>query len=116
MTRQLPSRARWERLFHSPVLFRPVWVRRSRKRITDMLKDYSFEYMRRTPLVAREPIGGVGMITSWNWPINQIVLRVALALATGCAMVLKPSEIAPFSDLLLAEIMCPLNLLGLRMT
>lgn len=51
-----------------------------------------------------EPIGVVGMITPWNWPINQVTLKVAPAIAAGCTMVLKPSEIAPLSSLLMAEI------------
>ncbi|MDQ7080046.1 MAG: aldehyde dehydrogenase family protein, partial [Paracoccaceae bacterium] len=52
-----------------------------------------------------EPIGVVGMITPWNWPMNQTVLKVIPALATGCTMVLKPSEIAPLSGMLFAEIL-----------
>jgi len=50
-----------------------------------------------------EPVGVVGLITPWNWPMNQITLKVIPALATGCTMVLKPSEIAPLSSLLFAE-------------
>jgi aldehyde dehydrogenase (NAD+) len=53
----------------------------------------------------REPIGVVGAITPWNWPINQLVLKVAPAIAAGCTVVLKPSEIAPLSALLFAEVM-----------
>lgn len=52
-----------------------------------------------------DPVGVVGMITPWNWPMNQVTLKVIPALATGCAMVLKPSEIAPLSSLLFAEIL-----------
>ena len=55
--------------------------------------------------VVREPIGVVGMITPWNWPANQMSCKVAAALAAGCTMVLKPSEVAPLSALLLAEIL-----------
>ncbi len=55
--------------------------------------------------IALEPIGVVGLITPWNWPMNQITLKVIPALLAGCTMVLKPSEIAPLSALLLAEIM-----------
>ncbi len=50
-----------------------------------------------------EPIGVCGLITPWNWPINQIALKVVPALATGCTMILKPSEIAPISGMLFAE-------------
>ena len=52
-----------------------------------------------------EPVGVVGMITPWNWPMNQVTLKVIPALATGCTMVLKPSEIAPLSSLLFADIL-----------
>jgi len=54
-------------------------------------------------LVTREPIGVVGMITPWNWPLNQIACKVAPALAVGCTMVLKPSEVAPFSGQIFTE-------------
>ncbi len=70
-----------------------------------ILANYVFEEMRGTTLIAREPIGVCGFITPWNWPINQIACKVAPALATGCTMVLKPSEIAPFSGQILAEIL-----------
>ena len=56
-------------------------------------------------LILREPIGVCGLITPWNWPINQIALKVLAALAAGCTMVLKPSEITPLSGLLYAEIL-----------
>jgi len=68
-----------------------------------ILQNYVFEEMRGTTLIAREPIGVCGFITPWNWPINQMACKVAPALATGCTMVLKPSEIAPFSGIILAE-------------
>ncbi|MBC6436813.1 MAG: aldehyde dehydrogenase family protein [Rhodobacteraceae bacterium] len=55
--------------------------------------------------ILHEPIGVCALITPWNWPMNQIVLKCAPALVTGCAMVLKPSEIAPLSGLLFAEMM-----------
>ena len=70
-----------------------------------ILANYAFEEMRGTTLIAREPIGVCGFITPWNWPINQIACKVAPALAVGCTMVLKPSEIAPFSAYILAEIL-----------
>jgi aldehyde dehydrogenase (NAD+) len=56
-------------------------------------------------VVVKEPIGVCGLITPWNWPINQIMCKVAPALAAGCTIVLKPSEIAPVSATILAEIM-----------
>ena len=75
------------------------------KAIIEVLKTYEFERLQGTTLVSHEAIGVVGMITPWNWPINQIVCKVAPALAAGCTMVLKPSEIAPLSGIVFAEIM-----------
>ncbi len=69
------------------------------------LKDYRFEERIGTTLVVKEPIGVCGLITPWNWPMNQIAVKVAPALAAGCTMVLKPSEIAPFDALIFAEIL-----------
>ncbi len=69
------------------------------------LKNYEFEERNRTTLIIKEPIGVCGLITPWNWPINQIVVKVAPALAAGCTMILKPSEIAPFDAVIFAEIL-----------
>ncbi|GHC24932.1 aldehyde dehydrogenase [Gemmobacter nanjingensis] len=69
------------------------------------LESYAFSQMRGGTCVLREPIGVIGMITPWNWPMNQIVCKVAPALAAGCTMVLKPSEVAPLSGLIFAEIL-----------
>ena len=71
----------------------------------EVLKSYHFEELRGTTLIAKEPIGVCGFITPWNWPVNQIATKVAPALATGCTMVLKPSEVAPFSGYIWTEIM-----------
>lgn len=71
----------------------------------NVLKDYSFEERKGKTLIVREPIGVCGLITPWNWPINQIACKVAPALAAGCTMVLKPSEIAPLNACLLTEIL-----------
>jgi aldehyde dehydrogenase (NAD+) len=71
----------------------------------EILKTYEFEEVRGTTLIAREPIGVCGLITPWNWPINQITCKVAPALAAGCTMVLKPSEVAPLDAMILAEIL-----------
>ncbi|MBB4571814.1 aldehyde dehydrogenase family protein [Rhizobium leucaenae] len=68
-------------------------------------ETFAFEYMQGSTRILHEPIGVVAMITPWNWPINQIACKVAPALATGCTMVLKPSEIAPFNAIVFAEIM-----------
>jgi aldehyde dehydrogenase (NAD+) len=71
----------------------------------EILKTYDFEEKLGKATVRKEPIGVVGMITPWNWPINQITCKVAPAIATGCTMVLKPSEVTPYSAQLFAEIM-----------
>ena len=70
-----------------------------------VLKNFHFQEPRGTTLIVKEPIGVCGLITPWNWPVNQIACKVAPALATGCTMVLKPSEIAPFSAQVWTEIM-----------
>ena len=70
-----------------------------------VLKHYAFSELRGTTLVVKEPIGVCGLITPWNWPINQIACKVVPALAVGCTMVLKPSEIAPFSAQIWAEVL-----------
>jgi len=69
------------------------------------LRDFEFEDVRRTTHVVREPIGVVALITPWNWPVNQVMCKVAPALAAGCTMVLKPSEIAPFDAMLFTEVL-----------
>jgi aldehyde dehydrogenase (NAD+) len=69
------------------------------------LETFEFETTRGTSRIIREPIGVAALITPWNWPLNQIVCKVAPALAAGCTVVLKPSEIAPVSGLIFAEIM-----------
>ncbi len=70
-----------------------------------VLESYQFEEVRGTTQIVREPVGVCGFITPWNWPINQIACKVAPALAAGCTMVLKPSEVAPVDAILFAEIM-----------
>lgn len=71
----------------------------------DALKNMSFLECLGTTQIIKEPIGVCALITPWNWPINQIVVKVAPALAAGCTMVLKPSEIAPFDAIIFAEIL-----------
>jgi aldehyde dehydrogenase (NAD+) len=71
----------------------------------DVLKNFQFEEQHGATLVVKEPIGVCGLITPWNWPINQIAVKVYPALATGCTMVLKPSEVAPFSAYIFTEIL-----------
>ena len=70
------------------------------------LKEFNFDEhfdSKSNNHICYEPIGVCGLITPWNWPINQIALKVVPALATGCSMILKPSEIAPISGMLFAE-------------
>ncbi|MDP3852560.1 aldehyde dehydrogenase family protein, partial [Phenylobacterium sp.] len=71
----------------------------------EVLKTFKFEEDRGPTMLVKEAIGVCGFITPWNWPLNQIVCKVAPAIATGCTMVLKPSEVAPFSGQIFAEIM-----------
>ena len=68
-------------------------------------KDYPFERQQGNTLLVKEPVGVCAMITPWNWPLNQIVCKVAPALVTGCTMVLKPSQLAPFSAQIFAEVL-----------
>lgn len=70
-----------------------------------VLKDFVFEERRGATLVVKEPIGVCGLITPWNWPMNQMAVKVFPALATGCTMVLKPSEKSPFTGQVFAEIL-----------
>ena len=71
----------------------------------EVLKNYSFEEKHGNVTLHREPIGVCGFITPWNWPINQIACKVIPALAAGCTMVLKPSEVAPLNAAIFAEIL-----------
>lgn len=71
----------------------------------DALKNYQFTEERGSTRIVKEPIGVCALITPWNWPINQVVCKVVPALAAGCTMVLKPSELAPFSAAIWAEIL-----------
>ena len=92
----------------------PTWLSKSAqamiglvhlKTAAGVLANYEFAHKRGSTNVVKEPIGVCGFITPWNWPMNQITCKVAPALAVGCTMVLKPSEIAPFSAYLFAEIL-----------
>jgi aldehyde dehydrogenase (NAD+) len=73
--------------------------------IVKVLQSFRFEELKGSTLMRKEPIGVCGLITPWNWPMNQVVAKVAPALATGCAVVLKPSEMAPLSAYLFAQIL-----------
>ncbi|MGA9393037.1 MAG: aldehyde dehydrogenase family protein [Candidatus Sulfotelmatobacter sp.] len=73
--------------------------------VVKVLEEFQFEEIKGSTLMRKEPIGVCGLITPWNWPMNQIVCKVAPALAAGCTMILKPSEIAPLSAYLFAQIL-----------
>jgi aldehyde dehydrogenase (NAD+) len=75
------------------------------KATTETLRRFDFESMHEKSVVVREAIGVAALITPWNWPLNQIVAKVAPALAAGCTIVLKPSEISPLDAMIFAEIM-----------
>ena len=85
----------------------PVVVLRS---YVELLETYSFEEQVKNSLVVREPIGVVAAITPWNYPLHQVVAKVAAALAAGCTIVLKPSEVAPLSAFVLAEVFAAVGL------
>ena len=70
----------------------------------EALETFEFDRHKGTTLITHEPVGVCGLITPWNWPLNQIASKVAPALAAGCTMVLKPSEIAPINAIIFAEI------------
>jgi aldehyde dehydrogenase (NAD+) len=91
----------------------PVWLSNAAqaavgvmhlKQTIQTLKDFEFEKIQGTTGILHEAVGVVGMITPWNWPINQIMCKAAPALAAGCTMVLKPTEIAPLNAVLVAEV------------
>jgi aldehyde dehydrogenase (NAD+) len=71
----------------------------------EVLKAFRFEAQKGETLIVKEPVGVCGLITPWNWPMNQIAVKVFPALATGCTTVLKPSEVSPYSAQIFAEIL-----------
>ncbi|HET8882873.1 MAG TPA: aldehyde dehydrogenase family protein [Solimonas sp.] len=71
----------------------------------EVLKEFRFEELRGATMIRREPIGVCAMITPWNWPMNQVAVKVLPALATGCTMVLKPPQLAPYSAQIFAEVL-----------
>ena len=75
------------------------------KEIVRVLEHFKFEELKGSTLMRREPVGVCGLITPWNWPMNQIACKVAPALAAGCTMVLKPSELAPLSAYMFTQIL-----------
>ena len=92
----------------------PLWLSRAAQapaglahlsEIVKVLGHFKFEELKGSTLMRKEPIGVCGFITPWNWPMNQIACKVAPALAAGCTMVLKPSEIATLSAYLFAQIL-----------
>jgi len=92
----------------------PMWLARAAQaaaglghffEMQKVLGTFRFEELQGSTLMRKEPIGVCGLITPWNWPVNQIACKVAPALAAGCTMVLKPSEIAPLSGYLFTQIL-----------
>ncbi len=73
------------------------------------LTNHKFEYEHGGFIIRHEPIGVCGLITPWNWPVNQVVSKLAPCLATGCTAILKPSEIAPLSSMVITEILDEAN-------
>jgi aldehyde dehydrogenase (NAD+) len=91
----------------------PMWLSKAAQAATGVahlmqtmkiLKDFEFTQVKGTTGIVHEPVGVVGMITPWNWPVNQIMCKAAPAIAAGCTMVLKPSEIAPLNAMLIADV------------
>ena len=92
----------------------PIWLSKAAQAATgqahfatamEILKNFQWEEQKGRYFLRREPVGVCGLITPWNWPINQISCKVAPALAAGCTMVLKPSEVAPINAIVLAEVL-----------
>ncbi|MBS0469866.1 MAG: aldehyde dehydrogenase family protein [Proteobacteria bacterium] len=92
----------------------PMWLSKAAQAATGLghlaetvkiLSNYDFAETRGTTTIVKEPVGVCGLITPWNWPINQIVCKVAPALAAGCTVVLKPSEVAPMNAMLFADVL-----------
>jgi len=79
--------------------------RRHLEELIRTCETFAWQRKKGTTLVNHEPVGVVALITPWNWPINQIVCKAAPAIAAGCTMVLKPSEVTPLNALLFAEIL-----------
>ena len=92
----------------------PIWLSQAAQAATgqkhfattmEILKNFQWQETKGNYLLRREPVGVCGLITPWNWPINQIACKVAPALAAGCTMILKPSEVAPINAIIFTEIL-----------
>ena len=92
----------------------PLWLSKAAQAATgaghfgtfmEVLKNYNFDEDKGTTRLRKEPVGVCGLITPWNWPINQIACKVAPALAAGCTMVLKPSEVSPLNAVIFTEVL-----------
>ncbi|HWM28123.1 MAG TPA: aldehyde dehydrogenase family protein [Woeseiaceae bacterium] len=93
--------APWKLAKHAQAASGPQHI----KAAIEVLKSFAFEETLGTTRVVKEAIGPCALITPWNWPMNQVAVKVAPALAAGCTMVLKPSELAPFDAMIFAEIL-----------
>ncbi|TFZ05633.1 aldehyde dehydrogenase family protein [Ramlibacter henchirensis] len=105
ITKEMGAAIAYARSAHVPVAAEHIRVAR------DNLAAYPFTTRRGSTVIVREPIGVCALITPWNWPLYQITAKVAPALAAGCTVVLKPSELSPLSARLFAQVMhdagCP---------
>ncbi len=104
ISREMGMPSVWSRMIQAGL---PVAASRS---MAAILKGYEFQAPLGTTMVVREPVGVCGFITPWNYPLHQIIGKVAPALAAGCTMVLKPSQLAPLNAFILADIMDKLDL------
>ena len=105
----MQSRLKWELQQVWQGELRPWLVWGHLKAAIRSLSNHEFEYTHGKFIIRHEPIGVCGLITPWNWPVNQVVSKLAPCIATGCTAILKPSEIAPLSSMVIAEILHEAN-------
>jgi aldehyde dehydrogenase (NAD+) len=109
-------KTRYDELAHtiSTEMGAPFWLSKAAQAATgqahfaqalEVLKTFAFEEPRGKTMIVHEPVGVCGLITPWNWPINQIACKVAPALAAGCTIVLKPTEVAPLNAIVFTQIL-----------
>ncbi|WDP89223.1 MAG: aldehyde dehydrogenase family protein [Desulfobacter sp.] len=104
ISREMGMPSLWSRMIQAGL---PIAAAKS---FVTILEDYEFQTPMGSTMIAKEPIGVCGFITPWNYPLHQIIGKVAPALAAGCTMVLKPSQLAPLNAFILAEIMEEIDL------
>lgn len=104
ISREMGMSSPWSRMIQAGL---PIIVS---KNFAEILENFTFEYPMDGTLIVKEPVGVCGFITPWNYPLHQIIGKVAPALAAGCTMILKPSPLAPLNAFLLAQIMDDIGL------